>query len=364
MANHFSKCHRYHQLCVSFHCQRCNAYIDPAERREHVRAHMEQDVFHRPFSPPTPTINPVDNSLSFVRSCHSPEVTAEHQSQNDVRILARDTQLTSSTFHSDSSSPFSQDPRLIPDTCDITTSSPILDPSQPQASEPVFSESPDSCNALAIPSHPTPDLHDPSQPQVDNLIPLTASDDPFHDGLPESFNPSPEIFPSPGSSSIPPSPPSHPSESSSDLPNLPISPLMPEFFDSSQTQCVQLPSSNIDSQQLSPPLSLSPNDSPSQANDLFGDEPDPGCLESSSHLRKRVVTHPCSPKVPVIQDSRIVLASCAMPSVEHGLPSDDLRHVIKVSRRNDRIVVSSQSPPPLPHRHPVTCHYLPVHQQA
>ena len=154
----------------------------------------------------------MDNSLNFVRSCHSPEVTAEHQSQHDVRILAQDTQLTSSTFHSDSSSPFSQDPRLIPDTCDITTSSPILDPSQPQASEPVSSESPDSCNALAILSLPTPNLHDPSQPQVDNLIPSTASADPFHDGIPESFNPSPEIFPSPGSSFIPPSPPSHPSE--------------------------------------------------------------------------------------------------------------------------------------------------------
>jgi hypothetical protein len=304
------------------------------------------------ISPPTPTINPADNSLNFVRLCHSPEVTAEHQSRNDVRILARDTQLTSSTFHSDSSSPFSQDPRLIPDTCDITTFSPILDPSQPQASEPVFSESPNSCNALAIPTLPNPDLLDPSQPQVDNLIPSTSSDDPFHDGIdipslptpvfmdpldsppaiPESFNPSPEIFPSPGPSSIPPSPPSHPSESSSDLPNLPISPLMPEFFDSSQAQCDQHPSTNIDPRQLSPPLSLSPNDSPSQANDLFGDEPDPACLESTSPLCKRVVTHQCSPKVSVNQDSRIVLVSCAMPSVDHDLPSDDLRHVMKVSR--------------------------------
>ena len=59
-----------------------------------------------------------------------------------------------------------------------------------------------------------------------------------------------------------------------------------------------------------------------------------------------MVTHQCSPKVPVNQDYRIVLASCAMPSVDYDLPSDDLRHVIKVSRRNDRIVVSSQSPPP------------------
>ena len=121
---------------------------------------------------------------------------------------------------------------------------------------------------------------------------------------------------------------------------------MPVFLDSSQAQCDQHPSTNIDSQQLSPPLSLSRNDSPSKTNELFGDEPDPSCLVSTSPRRNRVVTHQCSPKVPVNQDSRIILASCSMPSVDHDLPSDDLRHVIKVSRRNDRIVVSSQSPPP------------------
>ena len=88
----------------------------------------------------------------------------------------------------------------------------------------------------------------------------------------------------------------------------------------------------MDSQQLSPHLSWSPNDSPSKANELFGDEPDPSCLLTKSPLRKRVVTHQCSPRIPVNQDCRIVLASCALPSVDHDLPSDDLRHTIKVSR--------------------------------
>ena len=76
VASHFSRCHPYHQLCVSFHCQRCNSYIDPAERREHVRAHLEHDVFHKPFSPPTPSINPVDNSLDFTSTRSSPPAPA------------------------------------------------------------------------------------------------------------------------------------------------------------------------------------------------------------------------------------------------------------------------------------------------
>ena len=58
IAVHFSRCHPHHQLCISYFCQRCNLYIDPAERREHNLAHIDQDRFGGPFSPPVPTINP------------------------------------------------------------------------------------------------------------------------------------------------------------------------------------------------------------------------------------------------------------------------------------------------------------------
>ena len=68
IAVHFSRCHPHHQLCVSYFCQRCNLYIDPAERREHNLAHIDQDRFGGPFSPPVPTINPQDHSLTYACS--------------------------------------------------------------------------------------------------------------------------------------------------------------------------------------------------------------------------------------------------------------------------------------------------------
>ena len=43
-------------------------YIDPAERREYNLAHIDQDRFRGPFSPPVPTINPQDHSLTYARS--------------------------------------------------------------------------------------------------------------------------------------------------------------------------------------------------------------------------------------------------------------------------------------------------------
>ena len=88
---------------------------------------------------------------------------------------------------------------------------------------------------------------------------------------------------------------------------------MPEFFDSSQAQCDQHPSTNIDSQQLSPPLSLSPNDSPSKTNELFGDEPDPSCLVSTSPLCKRVVTHQCCLKSLLIRILELYLPPMQCP---------------------------------------------------
>ena len=196
VAKHFAKCHPYHQLCVRFHCQRCNAYIDPAEMHEHVQSHLEQDLYHRPFSPPTPNINPTDNSLNFVRTCNSPEYAAVHQCQDDVRTLVKDTQLTSSTFHSDLSSPDSQDPQLIPDTCDTTKSSPTL------ASTPL---------SVLIPSRPPPELLDPSQRQVSESDSLES---------PDSCN---------ALANLPPCS-NHPSESSSASPIVPISPRMPDIL--------------------------------------------------------------------------------------------------------------------------------------
>ena len=49
MATHFTCCHPHHQLCVTYHCQRCNLYISPAERREHNLAHIAQYRFGGPF---------------------------------------------------------------------------------------------------------------------------------------------------------------------------------------------------------------------------------------------------------------------------------------------------------------------------
>lgn len=66
MATHFAKNHKYYELHVSYHCQSCNIYIDPVEQYHHLRAHVRQDIFHEPFKPPTPQINPVDNTLEFV----------------------------------------------------------------------------------------------------------------------------------------------------------------------------------------------------------------------------------------------------------------------------------------------------------
>ena len=394
VATHFSKCHPYHQLCVSFHCQWCNAYIDPAEMCEHARVHLEQDLYHRPFSPPTPTINPTDNSFNFVRTCNSPEYAAVHQCQNDVCILVKDTQLTSSTFCSNSSSPYSQDLQLIHDTCDTTKSSPtlestplsglipsrptpeLLDPPQCQASEPDSLESTDSCNALAIPSLPTPELCVPSQ--AHNLSLSIASNDSAYDThipspppapvllepstsppiSPKSFNPSPDLFPSCDSPPDLPPRSNHPSEPSSASPILPISPRMPDFLDPTLSQLDCTPSghtvvtnSNVPSpersptQQPSPPLSLSPSDSPSKFRELFCDQLQPKLTKSPT---SRTVHSHCSVAVP---DTRIV---STVHLAGRDLPSNDLRHVIKATRKNARVITCTNSPPKpsLPPRSP------------
>ena len=65
IATHFQKVHPLYQLVVSYHCQWCNGYIDPAEIRLHAHAHFENLALNKPFSPPIPSINPADSSLSF-----------------------------------------------------------------------------------------------------------------------------------------------------------------------------------------------------------------------------------------------------------------------------------------------------------
>ena len=69
IGTHFQKAHPAFQLFISYHCQWCNDYIDPAEIAVHAHAHVQNMAFGKPFSPPHPSINPENGSLSFVRDC-------------------------------------------------------------------------------------------------------------------------------------------------------------------------------------------------------------------------------------------------------------------------------------------------------
>ena len=191
-------------------------------------------------------------------------------------------------------------------------------------------EFPDSCNALAIPSLPTPELGVPSQ--AHNLSLSIASNDSAYDThipsppatvllepstspptSPKSFNPSPDLFPS--SDSPPDLPPrsNHPCEPSSASPIVPISPRTPDFLDPTLSQLDCTPSghtvvtnSNVPSperspnQQPSPPLSLSLSDSPSKVSELFCDHLQPKLTKSPT---SRTVHSHCSV---VVLDTRIV----------------------------------------------------------
>ena len=68
IGNHFLKNHPAFKFVISYHCQWCNAYIDPAEIEVHAHAHAQNRAFGKPFSPPHPRINPEDGSLSFVHA--------------------------------------------------------------------------------------------------------------------------------------------------------------------------------------------------------------------------------------------------------------------------------------------------------
>ena len=69
IGNHFTKAHPAFKLFISYHCQWCNGYIDPAEIEVHAHAHAQNLAFGKPFSPPHPSITPEDGSLSFVHDC-------------------------------------------------------------------------------------------------------------------------------------------------------------------------------------------------------------------------------------------------------------------------------------------------------
>ena len=73
IATHFQKVHSY-QLVVSYHCQWCNGYIDPAEIRLHAHAHFENLALNKPCSPPMAGINPADSSLLFTDADGKPVV--------------------------------------------------------------------------------------------------------------------------------------------------------------------------------------------------------------------------------------------------------------------------------------------------
>lgn len=69
IGSHFTNAHPGFTLVVSYHCQWCNGYIDPAERLVHARAHSNNMAFGKPFSPPHPQIDLFDGTLSFVHDC-------------------------------------------------------------------------------------------------------------------------------------------------------------------------------------------------------------------------------------------------------------------------------------------------------
>ena len=74
IATHFQKVHPLFQLVVSYHCQWCNGYIDPAEIPLHAHAHFENLALNKPFSPLILSINPADSSLSFSDAKSKPVV--------------------------------------------------------------------------------------------------------------------------------------------------------------------------------------------------------------------------------------------------------------------------------------------------
>ena len=166
IAAHFQKVHPSYQLCVSYHCQWCNDYIDPAEIYVHVHAHSEHMALGKPFSPPRPQIDPANNSLSFVDDngvpategadwdIAIPETQPETQPKTPVAsisIHANDGDVESIV---DVKPPTPSPAAVVipPSYRDIllrTSPSPELDPSD-----------------VVVPSPPSPILFDPSHSQI------------------------------------------------------------------------------------------------------------------------------------------------------------------------------------------------------
>lgn len=72
LAKHFTSSHPYHELVIQHYCQTCSSYINPADRRQHNRAHIELYLNGTPLDHLIPRINEHDDSLEFVESFKSP----------------------------------------------------------------------------------------------------------------------------------------------------------------------------------------------------------------------------------------------------------------------------------------------------
>ncbi len=87
IARHFSEDHPDHELILQYKCDICNFHIDPAERFEHNRGHMNYESRGECIDSVVPQINPVDSSLDFVNiSLLAPE---DSLLENDLNISPR-----------------------------------------------------------------------------------------------------------------------------------------------------------------------------------------------------------------------------------------------------------------------------------
>ena len=372
IAVHFTRSHPHHKLCVSYFCQRCNFYIDPSERREHNKSHIEQDRLGGPFSPPTPVIDPNDYSLSYVRS---PKFNT---TQEDVDISLQ-ANPNGSLISSLSPPAVSPTPSMHPAPFQLCDPSSV--DSSPLTSSPVSPVVPSADNVLAgnafLPSPPSPTLLDPTTPAplftsamiADDHVPCLSQSVPSSneviacspilpsqitpeflepcigdmDGTefldsPNNDNFSPDLFPSLSPSQIEetksPRRPNHEYPASYSSPSTGSSPL-PVCHDSI--------------------LSLSPNDSPSRVRDLLGcTSPAIDCIPTTavrehdlqeddngmvSDVRKIQLCSNMSDEVIVISDA--------------PLPSTDLRHTLCKKRvastpQSNLVTVASESPTGLP----------------
>lgn len=177
IAKHFTSSHPFYELVIEYHCQRCNEYIDPMERFEHNRAHIEHDSTGTPLNSAIPHINEHDDSLEFIKPpiinfcrTRSPNATS---STKELRLAP--TPPYKLPTHSKPSSSQSVPETQIPIT-DSTSSSPELFSSHPSSGSCVMNSEPESTLSSAVldstailPSPATPLFFDPTTQQSPSL---------------------------------------------------------------------------------------------------------------------------------------------------------------------------------------------------